>query len=135
MLGCTDCSWRSRSDCYRHRGGRITRAEVVCLLSAAAWPLSFLLHLIGPFFLYLIFSYIFFFSYIFRTNGKTFTVPRDDVHVPRLSLGDIVSFSYYVNTRHDIPTRPSVYRIRTDVEWDDVITSARSDWHRSSGKP
>ena len=45
-----------------------------------------------------------------------------------------MSFSYDENARHDIPIRPSVYRIRTDVEWDDVITSARSDRHRSSGK-
>ena len=65
----------------------------------------------------------------------TFAVPRDDVHVPRPSLGDIVSFSYDVKTRHDIPTRPSVFRIRTDIEWDDVINGARSDRHRSSGKP
>ena len=72
---------------------------------------------------------------IFRPNGKTFTVPRDDVHVPRPSLGDIVSFSYDENVRYDIPTRPSVFRIRTDIEWDDVIDGARSDRHRSSGKP
>ena len=46
MLSCTDCSWRSRSDCHRHRGGRITRAEVVSLFSAAACLLSFLSHLL-----------------------------------------------------------------------------------------
>ena len=45
-----------------------------------------------------------------------------------------MSFSYDENSRNDIPTRPSVFRIRTDVEWDDVVTSDRSDRHRSSGK-
>ena len=57
------------------------------------------------------------------------------MHVLRPSLGDIVSFSYDVKTRRDMPTRPCVYRIRTDLEWDDVITSVTSDKHRSSGKP
>ena len=71
--------------------------------------------------------------YFLRPNGKTFTVPRDDVHIQQPSLGDIVSFSYDANVRHDIPTRPSVFRIRTDVEWNDVVASARSDRHSSSG--
>ena len=31
MLCNADCSWRSRSDCGGHRGGRITGAEAVCL--------------------------------------------------------------------------------------------------------
>ena len=56
------------------------------------------------------------------------------MHIPRPSLGDIVSFSFAENIRHDIPTRPSVFRIRTDVEWDDVVASALSDRHRASGK-
>ena len=72
--------------------------------------------------------------YCFRPNGKTFTVPRDDVHVPRPSLGDIVSFSYRENARLDLPTRPSVFRIRTDIDWEDVTATALSDRHCLSGK-
>eukprot|EP00026_Physarum_polycephalum_P002644 Phypoly_transcript_02652.p1 GENE.Phypoly_transcript_02652~~Phypoly_transcript_02652.p1 ORF type:complete len:698 (+),score=61.56 Phypoly_transcript_02652:137-2095(+) len=57
-------------------------------------------------------------------NSVTFLVPRKDVHIAKPSLGDIVSFSYDESSRLDIPNHPSVFRIRTDIEWDDVVSSS-----------
>jgi hypothetical protein len=58
-----------------------------------------------------------------RPNGTTFTVPPEDVQVPTPTVGDVVSFSYEVHARRDTPVNPSIYRIRHDLLWDDVLNS------------
>eukprot|EP00026_Physarum_polycephalum_P003118 Phypoly_transcript_03127.p1 GENE.Phypoly_transcript_03127~~Phypoly_transcript_03127.p1 ORF type:complete len:674 (+),score=87.16 Phypoly_transcript_03127:242-2263(+) len=57
-------------------------------------------------------------------TGKTFTVPWPDVRIPALSLGDIVTFSFEGNVRGEVPAGPKIYRIRTDVLWDDVMQNS-----------
>ena len=37
------------------------------------------------------------------------------------SVGDVVSFSFEIYARRDVPARPTIYRIRTDVSWEDVV--------------
>eukprot|EP00026_Physarum_polycephalum_P002112 Phypoly_transcript_02116.p1 GENE.Phypoly_transcript_02116~~Phypoly_transcript_02116.p1 ORF type:complete len:954 (+),score=114.83 Phypoly_transcript_02116:59-2920(+) len=60
-------------------------------------------------------------------NGITFQVSRDDVHVPKLEVGDIVSFSYDSYGRGHAPVNPKVYRIRTDLSWEDVCRNYASE--------
>jgi hypothetical protein len=54
-------------------------------------------------------------------------VPANSVHVPSLIKGDIVTFSYEVHARKDLPVNPEISRIRTDVLWEDVQRSAASE--------
>jgi hypothetical protein len=56
-------------------------------------------------------------------------VPLKDVKIPTLSVGDVVTFSYEINSRVDIPLNPKIYRIRSDVGWDDLVQSYSRDKH------
>ena len=47
-------------------------------------------------------------------------VPQEDVLIPTPSVGEIVSFSFESHARRDVPVRPKIYRIRTDVSWEDI---------------
>ena len=68
----------------------------------------------------------------FRPNGSVFTVPAQNVHVAA-QLGDVVTFSYESNSRRDAPVNPVVYRIRTDLDWDDLVLNyAKEKRHLSS---
>lgn len=55
-----------------------------------------------------------------RPDGKVFTVPPQDVRIPKPSIGDVVTFSFDSYARRDLPVNPKIYRIRTDISWDDV---------------
>ena len=50
MLCNADCSWRSRSDCGGHRGGRITGAEAVCLFYLFMFPRLSLVAFVSSFY-------------------------------------------------------------------------------------
>lgn len=53
-----------------------------------------------------------------------FDVSIPNVHVdPLPSKGDIVTFSYEINTRHELPVNPEIIRVRSDVTWLDVVHS------------
>lgn len=45
------------------------------------------------------------------------------MHIPTPSEGEVVTFSYEINARRDLPVSPIIYRTRTDVEWDDLLRS------------
>jgi hypothetical protein len=51
------------------------------------------------------------------------TVPRENVQVTKMAIGDVVTFSFENYARRDLPVSPKIYRIRTDVSWDDVVHS------------
>ena len=54
-------------------------------------------------------------------EGQEFSVPMEDVRIRMPSVGDVVSFSFEIYARRDVPARPIMYRIRTDVSWEDVV--------------
>jgi hypothetical protein len=54
-------------------------------------------------------------------------VPAENVFVPTLGIGDIVSFSYECHARRDIPVNPKIYRIRTDVSWEEVVCNSAKE--------
>jgi hypothetical protein len=43
--------------------------------------------------------------------------------VPLPSKGDIVTFSYEISTRKELPVNPEIQKIRTDISWEDVLAS------------
>ena len=45
------------------------------------------------------------------------------MQVTKLAVGDVITFSFENNARRDLPVSPRIYRIRTDVSWDDVVHS------------
>lgn len=47
-------------------------------------------------------------------------MPQKDIHIPTPSVGVIVSFSYDYVQRRDIPVNPVVYRVRSDLSWDNI---------------
>jgi hypothetical protein len=62
-------------------------------------------------------------TFTHRPYGTTVTVPPESVLTPSLSVGDVVTFSFDANVRRDVPTNPKIFRIRTDVLWDEIVQS------------
>eukprot|EP00026_Physarum_polycephalum_P001621 Phypoly_transcript_01623.p1 GENE.Phypoly_transcript_01623~~Phypoly_transcript_01623.p1 ORF type:complete len:1048 (-),score=160.89 Phypoly_transcript_01623:116-2998(-) len=54
-------------------------------------------------------------------NGVNFPVPFEQVQIPTPSPGDVVSFSYDMHTRRDLPVNPVIYKLRNDLSWEDVV--------------
>lgn len=59
-----------------------------------------------------------------RPHGATFSVPPENIEVPTLAVGDVVSFSYENIARRDLPVNPKIYRVRTDLSWQEVVYSS-----------
>ena len=51
------------------------------------------------------------------------SVPPTSVMITNISVGDIVSFSYDNASRRLLPVNPKIYKIRTDVSWEDVVSN------------
>ena len=49
-----------------------------------------------------------------------FSVPLENVLVTNLALGDVVSFSYESHSQSLSPVNPVVYRVRTDITWEEI---------------
>ena len=47
--------------------------------------------------------------------------------MPSLSIGDVVSFSFESSARRELPVNPRIYRIRTDIEWEDVVENVANE--------
>eukprot|EP00026_Physarum_polycephalum_P001164 Phypoly_transcript_01165.p1 GENE.Phypoly_transcript_01165~~Phypoly_transcript_01165.p1 ORF type:complete len:960 (+),score=125.04 Phypoly_transcript_01165:678-3557(+) len=62
-------------------------------------------------------------SYFLRMpNEIVFEVSAENVKLEtKAKKGDIVTFSYDSYTNRNVPSNPTVYRIRTDVLWEDVV--------------
>jgi hypothetical protein len=55
-----------------------------------------------------------------RADGATFNV--DPHHFdPKPKEGDVVSFSFDNSSRRALPTNPKLFRIRTDMPWENVL--------------
>ena len=40
-----------------------------------------------------------------------------------LAVGDVVTFSYEINARREVPVNPQIVRIRRDLEWEEVTAN------------
>eukprot|EP00026_Physarum_polycephalum_P001009 Phypoly_transcript_01010.p1 GENE.Phypoly_transcript_01010~~Phypoly_transcript_01010.p1 ORF type:complete len:1168 (+),score=148.17 Phypoly_transcript_01010:225-3728(+) len=61
-------------------------------------------------------------------NGRVVPVPATHIHVPLPDVGAIVSFFYENYSRNrDVPVHPQVYRVRADLAWQDVVSSAEDE--------
>ena len=56
-----------------------------------------------------------------RSSGLVFDVPHTDILIPMPSIGDVVSFSYDAHSRRDIPVNPKIFKVRTDISWEEVV--------------
>lgn len=58
-----------------------------------------------------------------RPNGITFEVknPADNSSLQEIKKGDVVTFTHLQHSRLSVPVSPSIYRIRKDVDWRDVV--------------
>ena len=63
-----------------------------------------------------------------------FTVPSCDVQIPVPTIGDVVTFSFDSYARRDLPVNHKIYRVRTDISWDDVQHNYAKEQHYLSGK-
>ena len=55
-------------------------------------------------------------------------MPATHIHVPLPDVGAIVSFFYESYSRNrDVPVHPQVYRVRSDLSWQDVIKSTTEE--------
>eukprot|EP00026_Physarum_polycephalum_P003600 Phypoly_transcript_03613.p1 GENE.Phypoly_transcript_03613~~Phypoly_transcript_03613.p1 ORF type:complete len:792 (+),score=79.66 Phypoly_transcript_03613:110-2377(+) len=57
-------------------------------------------------------------------TGQIFKVPNKNVHIPAPAKGDIVTFSYEVHARRELPVNAEIYRVRTDLSWKDVLLNS-----------
>lgn len=73
------------------------------------------------FFIYLYFTLYLLINLLFRPNGNIMEIPPSSVLISMPKLGDIVTFSFEAKTRREIPTNPKIFRIRTDLVWNDVV--------------
>lgn len=58
-----------------------------------------------------------------RSDGKRCDVPAHNVHVKNIKAGDVVSFSYENSARREVPLNPKIFRVRCDLDWNDVLLS------------
>jgi hypothetical protein len=58
-----------------------------------------------------------------RPDGSMLSVPSESVIIPTPTVGDIVTFSFDTTSRRDLPFNPKIFRIRTDISWDDILRS------------
>lgn len=61
--------------------------------------------------------------FYFRPGGQTFIVPPAQVQVPSLIIGDIITFSFEINSRKELPERPTITRKRNDMDWQQVVAT------------
>jgi hypothetical protein len=53
-----------------------------------------------------------------------FTVPPENVFIELPFPGDVVTFSYETFARRDVPVNPTIFRLRSDLSWDDLVERA-----------
>ena len=59
-----------------------------------------------------------------RPDGFTFTVPSEAVDSTVITKsGDVVSFTFDDFSKKSAPTNPMVYRIRTDITWENILAT------------
>eukprot|EP00026_Physarum_polycephalum_P003078 Phypoly_transcript_03087.p1 GENE.Phypoly_transcript_03087~~Phypoly_transcript_03087.p1 ORF type:complete len:857 (-),score=123.40 Phypoly_transcript_03087:4-2394(-) len=56
-------------------------------------------------------------------NGTIVTVPPENVLISTPETGDVVTFSFDAASRREVPINPKIYRIRTDIGWDEMVHS------------
>lgn len=60
--------------------------------------------------------------FLCRPEGTIFTVRRDNFKYGIFpKRGDVISFLYDNYSKKSIPVSPRIYRIRTDLSWEEVI--------------
>lgn len=47
--------------------------------------------------------------------------------IPTPETGEIVTFSYEKSFQKDIPSNPKIFRVRSDISWEDVVYNARKE--------
>ena len=60
-----------------------------------------------------------------RPDGTKFRVPSQSVNMEtkKLKRGDIVTFSYDNVSSSAKPVKPRIFRIRTDISWEEIVAS------------
>jgi hypothetical protein len=54
-------------------------------------------------------------------------VPPENIQIPPPAMGDIVTFSYESQSRREVPINATIYRVRRDIAWLDVVNQYRRD--------
>jgi hypothetical protein len=49
--------------------------------------------------------------------------------------GDVVTFSYEIHARRELPFNPNIIRIRMDLSWEDVVAGAFTEKKHLNGIP
>ena len=54
-------------------------------------------------------------------------MPFHEIQTTTPKIGDVVTFAYEKNSRRDIPVRPKIIRIRTDISWEDILRNTLTE--------
>lgn len=55
-------------------------------------------------------------------DGHIFSVPNKNIHVPRITTGDVVTFSYRKGEEF---VNPIIHRVRMDISWPEVLQNSK----------
>eukprot|EP00026_Physarum_polycephalum_P002046 Phypoly_transcript_02050.p1 GENE.Phypoly_transcript_02050~~Phypoly_transcript_02050.p1 ORF type:complete len:789 (+),score=103.44 Phypoly_transcript_02050:501-2867(+) len=66
--------------------------------------------------------------HIMLLGGQVFTVPESSIKTePLPACGDVVTFSYEIRSRKELPENPVISRIRLDISWEEVLANYSED--------
>lgn len=60
-------------------------------------------------------------------------MPKDNVQVSSPKIGEVVSFYFENNSRRDIPINPVIFKVRGDLEWEDVLQNYNNESEQRTG--
>ena len=68
-----------------------------------------------------------------RPNGSKLAVPLENVYTSGLTPGDVVTYSFELQLRGELPHNPKIYRKRIDLDWEDVVINSAEDQQYLNG--
>lgn len=85
--------------------------------------------------LFLLVSYYYRLILIRRPDGQVFEVPPENSPADlQLKRGDVVTFTYDSLYRGSTPVNPTIYRIRTDLSWREILFEASGEKNTDFGE-
>eukprot|EP00026_Physarum_polycephalum_P001430 Phypoly_transcript_01431.p1 GENE.Phypoly_transcript_01431~~Phypoly_transcript_01431.p1 ORF type:complete len:429 (+),score=43.62 Phypoly_transcript_01431:2047-3333(+) len=62
-------------------------------------------------------------------DGSIFSVPVGNVLIPSVEIGEVVTFSYERYGHKEYFVNPTVYQVRSDISWNDVVQNSKTEQH------
>eukprot|EP00026_Physarum_polycephalum_P001573 Phypoly_transcript_01575.p1 GENE.Phypoly_transcript_01575~~Phypoly_transcript_01575.p1 ORF type:complete len:894 (+),score=113.77 Phypoly_transcript_01575:551-3232(+) len=64
---------------------------------------------------------------VYMPDGRYISVPQQNVEIPFPEIGSVVTIAYERNSRRDTIVNPKITRLRSDLQWEDVLQSSEKE--------